>query len=36
MLQNVDEIITLPVPVNKGFNQRLTNIEIGFILQPFF
>ena len=36
MLQNVDEIISLPFPINGVFNRRLTNIEVGFILQPFF
>ena len=36
MLQNVDEIISWPFPVNWVFNQRLTNIEVGFILKPFF
>ena len=34
MLQNVDEIISQPFPVNWVFNQRLTNFEVGFILQP--
>ena len=36
MLQNIDEIIGQPFPVNWVFNQKLTNFEIGFILQPFF
>ena len=35
MLQNVDEIIGQPFPVNQVFNRRLTNFEVGFILQPF-
>ena len=35
MLQNFDEIISQPFPVNRLFNQILTNIEVGFILQPF-
>ena len=33
MLQIVDEIISWPFPVNRVFNQRLTNFEVGFILQ---
>ena len=36
MLQNVDEIVSRPFPVNWVFNRRLTNFEDGFILQPFF
>ena len=36
MLQDVDEIISQPFPVNCVFHESLTNIEAGFILQPFF
>ena len=36
MLQNVDEIISPSFPIIGVFNQRLTNIEIGFILGPLF
>ena len=36
MLKNVDEIIGRPFPNNGVFNWRLTNFEVGFILQPFF
>ena len=36
VLQNVDEIIGQPFPINRVFNWRLTNFEVGFILQPFF
>ena len=36
MLKNVDEIIGRPFPNNGVFNRRLTNFEVGFILQPFF
>ena len=36
MLQNVSEIIGQPFPINRVFNWRLTNFEVGFILQPFF
>ena len=37
MLQNVDEIMSQPFPVNVVFNLILTNFEVGFIfkLQPF-
>ena len=33
MLQIVDEIISWPFPVNRVFNQRLTNFEVGLILR---
>ena len=36
MLQNVAEIISRSFPVNWVFKRRLTNIESGFISQPFF
>ena len=36
MLQNVDDIINQPFPVTLVFNRKLTNFEVGFILQPFF
>ena len=36
MLQNVDEIISQPFPFNRVFNGKLTNFEVGFILQPYF
>ena len=36
MLKNVDDIISRPFPVNRVFNRKLTNFDIGFILQPFF
>ena len=36
MLQNVDEIISLSFPVIRVSNWRLTNIEVGFMSQPFF
>ena len=35
-LQNVDDMRSQPFPVKKIFNQRLTNLEIGFVLQPLF
>ena len=31
MLQDVDEIISQPFPVNWVFNMRLTNMEVGLI-----
>ena len=34
MFQNV--VMSWPLPVNWVFNQRLSKIEVGFILQPFF
>ena len=36
VVENVDEIISLSFPVNWVFTRRLTNIEVGFILQPIF
>ena len=36
MLKNVDDIISQPFPVNRVFNRKLTNFDVGFILQPFF
>ena len=36
MLQNVDEIIGRPFPVNEVFNRRLISFEVDLILQPFF
>ena len=36
MCQNLDEIVSLPLPVNRVFKLRLENTEIGYILQPFF
>ena len=36
MLENVDEFISPPFPVNRVFNWKLTNIEVGFISQSFF
>ena len=35
MLQKVNEIISPSFPVIRVFKRRLTNIEDGFILQPF-
>ena len=35
-IKNVDEIISWSFPVIGVFNWRLTNIEVGFILQQFF
>ena len=36
MLQNVEEIVSPSFPVIRVFIWRLTNIEVGFISQPFF
>ena len=39
MLQNIDEIFrptVEPFPVNRVFNLRLTNIEVGLIYNHFF
>ena len=36
LLQNVDEILSQPFSVNRVFNQILTKLQVGFILQPSF